>query len=333
MNFSLVLFFHEGNFENASNIFNKLKKQSDQHFDVLLFNNLQEPKTKKQFYNLVNEYNAKKSENKFGIEIIDSFAVNTLKSCFNNTLNYLSSDYVYFLDDCVSLSKDFVKSINKIINSFKNKKQKVDIINCGLQIKNIFNTRNTWYTDINGFLNLNENKTGLSFLDPLIASKIFRVKFLHRHELYFKNNPSFDFYFLHLTYLSAYNVYFLFDEKLLTLNKVFPERSFSISDTTKNIKSTLDYYKLQNKFDLHYQELEYNLLCHLNFYLWCILYFKGFLNADNYTFLQKEITTKFNQEFSESNLNIYLNISDNYLNNFIQENPNPNFNVIQKIFS
>ena len=306
MKLSFVLCFKDQYYEEAQQRLLEITEQANENTQLVLVHNLTDQKLSKKFYKLV-------EENKFKfIDILDVSQLTSQYNLLNNLFYFLKTDYVYFVDPNAQILPNFIKTIVEIIENKKNKKAKIDLINFGLKMNQNRSSNDLIKIDFNKFINLKENKEIIAFTPPFLSNKIFRLKFLKRSEIhfsnYFENN---DFSFVWRTLSIAYNVYFVKEDLICAVNQKNKKQTNYIS-FSHQWEEIIQYYKIQNRFNLYYQEIEFAFILFIHFYAWWILYIQNCFNKENFqeSFNKFIKLLKNNFNFAKDE-NIYLNTTNN----------------------
>lgn len=306
MKLSFVLCFKDQYYQEAQQRLLEITEQANENTEIVLVHNLTDHKLSKNFYKLV-------EENKFKfINILDVSQLTSQYKLLNNLFYFIKTDYVYFVDANAQILPNFTKIIFEIIENKKNKKAKIDLINFGLKMNQNRSSNDLIKIEFNKFINLKENKEIIAFTPPFLTNKIFRLKFLKRSEIHFSNSfENNDFSFVWRTLSIAYNVYFVQEDLIVAINLEDKKQTNYIS-FSHQWDEIIQYYKIQNRFNLYYQEIEFAFILFIYFYAWWILYIQNRLNKENFqesfNKLIKILKNSFNFAKDE---NIYLNTTNN----------------------
>ena len=312
MQLTFVILFDDATFASKCMRLEEILKQKSKDYKLLFINNLNDLKLQEQLYNKINAFDIKNRP-----LIIDNYNTSILMHAYNNAIKLISTPYCYFVSANNKIKSNFVSVINDIFEQKGNKKQSFDIISFLIEFNSSFSSAYFWPKNMPEKSLVQSYKILYAYIDPYLSTKIWNINFLRHNKLKFDVETRQDYYFIYKALSSAHNFYFLSE---CLISKMYNQSSnrlswISLYDQWVNI---INFLKLNRKFELYYQELEFAYLRFYYFFVWHIAYNNDF-PQEQFTDLNACFFKLLNSNFNNKALNIYLNMSDNVINTYIKK--------------
>ncbi|AGR40791.1 glycosyltransferase family 2 protein [Spiroplasma taiwanense] len=255
---SFVLVYQEfGN--KVKETIDSIKKQTDNDYEIILVcdrtieDNSKDEWLKELFWNNSN------------IKLVFNNSIQGASVSWNTGIDLAEGEYIKFIAQGNILNPDFVETIKKELNNFK--EREIDLVEYTVNLTGSVHIDTLTYLEKGKIYNLSSEFDPFAYVNVVLYNKLFKAKILNEFGFKFRRFVRFDLLFVYKV-LGQTNSYLFLDTKPLGTVNIGPV-SYSVFDVVNQWNHILNYYRRIGKFKQLKDYLNYSyykVLIHL--WLW-----------------------------------------------------------------